>query len=171
MKIAYSTAVPVGAEPGSRVSRILAPTDFSPLSLAAVDATVAMGMASPGSSVTLLHVVDPTHERHEEHGTTHRRADLPGRINQADRMMKKLHSKYGSRHGGALETRLVTGDAARTICDMARDESFDLIAMSSHGHMGLARTLIGGVAEQVVQHAPCPVLVAKAFATKDGGAP
>jgi nucleotide-binding universal stress UspA family protein len=167
MKMAYGTAAPVGAELGSRVSRILAPTDFSPLSLAAVDATVAMVMASPGSSVTLLHVVDPTHERDGEHEPAHR-TDLPGRINQADRMMKKLRSKYGSRHGDVLETRVMTGDAARTICDMARDESFDLIATSSHGHMGLARTLIGSVTEQVVQHAPCPVLVAKAFAKKDG---
>ncbi|QIF02354.1 universal stress protein [Roseimicrobium sp. ORNL1] len=167
MKIAHSTA-PVVAEPGSRVSRILAPTDFSPFSLAAVDATVALVMASPGSTVTLLHVVDPKDEPTAEHGTAHRGTNLPSRINHADRMMKQLRTKYGAHDGDTLETRVMTGDAARSICEMARNESFDLIVTSSHGHMGLARTLIGSVAEQVVQHAPCPVLVTKAFANSDG---
>lgn len=168
MKIAFSTTAPVGAAPGSRVSRILAPTDFSPLSLAAVHATVALVVASPGSSVTLLHVVDPAGERNGDDGTGLQRTGLPTRMNHADRMMKKLRSKYRVHPGDALETRVMTGEAAGIICDMARDESFDLIVMSSHGHMGLARTRIGSVAEQVVQHAPCPVLVAKSFGNQDG---
>jgi hypothetical protein len=33
--------------------------------------------------------------------------------------------------------------------------------MGSHGRSGLARLLMGSVAEQVVRKAPCPVLVVK----------
>jgi nucleotide-binding universal stress UspA family protein len=173
MKNAYSTAAPV-AESGSRVSRILAPTDFSPLSMAAVDATVEMVMASPGTSATLLHVVEPTVERSGAYGygVPQLHAPLPSTINHADRVMKDLRSRYSAvmhGHEAPLDTRIMAGAPARVICDMARDEGFDLIVMSSHGHMGLARMLIGSVAETVVQQAPCPVLVAKCFIRTDGG--
>ncbi|RBP46451.1 nucleotide-binding universal stress UspA family protein [Roseimicrobium gellanilyticum] len=167
MKTAYSTAAPV-AESASRVRRILAPTDFSPLSRAAVSATVALVMASPGASVTLLHVVDPSEDNDAEHDAAHHHAPLSTRINQADRWMKELRSQYSIQNSEMLETRIATGSAVQVICDMARDEGFDLLVMSSHGRMGLARMSIGSVAEQVVQQAPCPVLVGKALRNKAG---
>jgi nucleotide-binding universal stress UspA family protein len=40
------------------------------------------------------------------------------------------------------------------------DRTFDLVVMGSHGHTGVARLLLGSVAEKVVRHARCPVLVA-----------
>src|SRR5574340_316242 len=40
----------------------------------------------------------------------------------------------------------------------------DLIVMGSHGHDGLARILLGSVAENVVRGAPCPMLVVKGAA-------
>jgi nucleotide-binding universal stress UspA family protein len=44
---------------------------------------------------------------------------------------------------------------------MARESNFDLIILSTHGHTGLKHVLLGSVAEDVVQHAPCPVLVVR----------
>jgi len=32
--------------------------------------------------------------------------------------------------------------------------------MGSHGHIGIERMLLGSVAEKIVRHAQCPVLVA-----------
>jgi nucleotide-binding universal stress UspA family protein len=167
MKIAHSTA-PVVAEPASRLGRILAPTDFSPLSKAAVDATMALVMANHGASVTLLHVVEPSVEISGKSRSPHPHASFSSRIEQANQSMKEWRAGYSDNLGEALETRVVTGAAAQTICDMAREEGFDLIVLSSHGHMGLDSTAIGSVAEQVVQVAPCPVLVAKAFTQRDG---
>ena len=34
--------------------------------------------------------------------------------------------------------------------------------MGTHGRTGLGRLLMGSVAEQVMRHAPCPVLTVKA---------
>jgi universal stress protein A len=34
-----------------------------------------------------------------------------------------------------------------------------MIVMGSHGRQGLSHALLGSVAEKVVQHAPCAVLV------------
>jgi nucleotide-binding universal stress UspA family protein len=44
---------------------------------------------------------------------------------------------------------------------VAKERQVDLIVISSHGRKGLGRMLFGSTAEQVVRHAPCPVLVVK----------
>jgi len=84
---------------------------------------------------------------------------LESRVEAAEKELDHLRSIYGSQI--ALEARLLTGSPARTLCDAAEDEQADLIVLSSHGHTGWGRLLIGSVAEQVVQDARCPVLVIK----------
>ena len=37
----------------------------------------------------------------------------------------------------------------------------DLIILATHGRTGLSHVLLGSVAERVVRHAPCPVLVVR----------
>ncbi|HKJ75898.1 MAG TPA: universal stress protein [Gammaproteobacteria bacterium] len=41
----------------------------------------------------------------------------------------------------------------------ARDNDVDVIILGTHGRSGLRRVLVGSVAERVIGHAPCPVLV------------
>jgi nucleotide-binding universal stress UspA family protein len=36
-----------------------------------------------------------------------------------------------------------------------------MIVLSTHGYTGLKHVLLGSVAEHVVRHAPCPVLVVR----------
>jgi len=59
----------------------------------------------------------------------------------------------------AVDIRVVMGDAWWEICRAAERESADLIVMGSHGHTGVAALALGSVAERVVRHAPCSVLV------------
>jgi nucleotide-binding universal stress UspA family protein len=47
------------------------------------------------------------------------------------------------------------------VVDAARESDADLIIVATHGHTGLAHVLLGSVAERVVRHAPCPVLVVR----------
>jgi nucleotide-binding universal stress UspA family protein len=56
---------------------------------------------------------------------------------------------------------LSPGDPAREIERVAKENAVDLIVMGTHGHTGLARLLMGSVAEHVVRRAPCPVLTTK----------
>jgi nucleotide-binding universal stress UspA family protein len=55
-------------------------------------------------------------------------------------------------------------NAAIALCDHAREIAADLILVGTHGRGGATRLLLGSVAEQVIRHAPCSVLVAR-----DGG--
>jgi universal stress protein A len=41
------------------------------------------------------------------------------------------------------------------------DPAIDLVVVGTHGRTGLARVLVGSVAEYVVRHAPCSVLVVR----------
>lgn len=53
------------------------------------------------------------------------------------------------------------GDPAEEISLEAKHNPASLIIVGSHGRRGLSRFFLGSVAERVVRHAPCPVLVFK----------
>jgi universal stress protein A len=57
------------------------------------------------------------------------------------------------------DTLVRHGLPGEEIVETARELPADLIVISTHGRTGLAHVVIGSVAEQVVRHAPCPVLV------------
>lgn len=61
-----------------------------------------------------------------------------------------------------METKLLVGDPATEIVHLADKENSDLIIVGSHGRSGMSRLILGSVAESVVRHAHCPVLVCKA---------
>ncbi len=61
----------------------------------------------------------------------------------------------------SVETKAVIGDPMWEICQAAEREHADLVIMGSHGRTGLAHVVLGSVAERVVRHASCPVLVAR----------
>jgi nucleotide-binding universal stress UspA family protein len=61
----------------------------------------------------------------------------------------------------AVEARLVEGEPASTIVDLARETASDIIVIGSHGRTGLSRLLMGSIAEHVVRKASCPVLTVK----------
>jgi universal stress protein A len=54
---------------------------------------------------------------------------------------------------------VVTGDAPRTICDIAEREQVDLIVLGVHGMSGAAHALFGSTTEGVLQHSDTPVFV------------
>lgn len=57
---------------------------------------------------------------------------------------------------------LESGKPATKIVEGAKGWPADLIVMGSHGRGGVERLLLGSVAESVVRHACCPVLVVRA---------
>ncbi len=60
----------------------------------------------------------------------------------------------------ALETVLVRGPAVRTLLDVANGAK--LLVLGSKGRSALTGLLVGSVGDQVLHHAPCPVVVVPA---------
>jgi nucleotide-binding universal stress UspA family protein len=55
---------------------------------------------------------------------------------------------------------LSDGDVTSHIMETISKERIDLIVMGTHGHKGFNRAVMGSVAEYMIHHAVCPVLVA-----------
>jgi nucleotide-binding universal stress UspA family protein len=62
-----------------------------------------------------------------------------------------------------LGWHLLAGEAAVEILWLAQEIRCASIVMGTQGQTGLARLLMGSVAEHVVRHAPCPVVTVKAL--------
>jgi nucleotide-binding universal stress UspA family protein len=60
-----------------------------------------------------------------------------------------------------IETIVVRGRAASVIVDEARAMPADLVVVGHRGHGRWESMLLGSVSSEVVDHAPCPVLVAR----------
>lgn len=63
--------------------------------------------------------------------------------------------------GRSVEAVLLRGRAAGALVDAAHDLGADLIIVGSRGHGTIASLLLGSVSSEVVDEAPCPVLVAR----------
>jgi nucleotide-binding universal stress UspA family protein len=60
-----------------------------------------------------------------------------------------------------VETFVLSGYPGSAIVDFAKDNGIDLIVMGTLGKSGIEKLLLGSVADRVIRHAPCPVLVVK----------
>lgn len=132
--------------------RVLVPTDFSEPSADAI--RTALEFVEHGQDVHVLYVLQPLD--HTSPGV------LLGDVDDETRSDNARHhlEDYLRRHelegvSGVVEI----GDPGFTISDYVEREHVDLIVMPSHGYHGLRRVLLGSVAERVLRHASCPVLV------------
>jgi nucleotide-binding universal stress UspA family protein len=62
----------------------------------------------------------------------------------------------------SVETILLTGNPGEQIIKYAFERKPDLIVLGAKGLRGTIRIFLGGVAQQVVEYAPCPVLIVRA---------
>ena len=63
--------------------------------------------------------------------------------------------------GSATLAVRISASPANAIVEYARSIHADAIVVGTHGRDGVPRILMGSVAELVVRHAPCPVLVVR----------
>jgi nucleotide-binding universal stress UspA family protein len=59
-----------------------------------------------------------------------------------------------------VTVQMLDGEPSGNIVDAAKAHRADLIVISTHARTGLSRLFVGSVAEHVIRHAPCSVLVA-----------
>ena len=62
------------------------------------------------------------------------------------------------------DKKTVRGTPHGTILAAIKESPCDLLVMGTHGRTGISHLLLGSVAEKVVRHATCPVLVVRSQA-------
>lgn len=84
-----------------------------------------------------------------------------------DRLMAELRRQLEiaasavRRDGLSVRTRLLEGRPASEVVRLAAQGDVDIVILGARGHGVLERMLLGSVSAEVVDRAPCPVLVAR----------
>jgi nucleotide-binding universal stress UspA family protein len=95
----------------------------------------------------------------------------PTDLLEAGRVLLDRTTTYAAAHfQGRIVGHLGAGEPWREIMQMGSNLRADLIVVGTAGHSGIARLALGSVAEMVVRHAGCPVLVVrpKDYHSRDG---
>lgn len=145
--------------------RILVPLDGSPLAERALEpAVLLLRRTQTENTLILVRVVNPSTLIPPTLGdySTMTATSLLDEVAAASDDYLRSVSQRELFSGLALKTMVVTGSPDEEICAVARKESVDLIAITSHGHTGLTRLTLGSVADAVARDAGIPTLIVRA---------
>ena len=144
------------------VKKILAPIDFSELSMEAMRG--AMELAKDvGAEVHLVHIIAPHHTfiplplatNAEQSRELAREAAM---LQQAEEELKRIKKdEFGN--SKKVSTFAAVGQPVEKLVEYARKHEIDLILLATHGRTGAEHFVIGSVTEKLVRYAPCSVLV------------
>lgn len=141
--------------------RILVPVDDNDMSRRALQAAGQLANAT-GAALTVLHVMEPPPTY------TARVAQMlpPGEFERsqdehAQSVVEGLRDVVPSDVAVEYKTLRAERRAWREIVAAAADGNADLIVMGTHGRDGVARAVMGSVAEHVARHAPVPVMLVR----------
>ncbi len=138
--------------PWSTKKNVIAPVDFTEASIKIVK--TALSMVESPDDLHILHVIQPMDNI------------VPGievvasdEGSRADAIRNQFE-EYLTTHGfPKVRSSVLIGDPASEITEYADRVDSELIVISSHGFHGIKRFLLGSVAENIVRHAHCPVLI------------
>jgi nucleotide-binding universal stress UspA family protein len=140
----------------TELRRILIPTDFTETSDKAIE--WALGLAAKlGAAVTVLHTYELPIIGFPD-GAIVATPEIASHIADASRAALDATVKRLAGRGIAIESVLREGVAWEEINAVAELIAADLIVIGTHGRKGLARALLGSVAENVIRTATRPVV-------------
>ncbi len=140
--------------------KILCPVDFTPESLVAMAAAAVM--AGERGEVVLIHAwAVPVAGGAGEVGTYPPEV-MQGMIDEAQQGMDAAVAQARGLGARRVSGQVIDGGASQTVVEVAKaDPAVDLIVIATHGRTGVARALLGSVAEEVVRSATVPVLAVR----------
>ncbi len=131
---------------------VVVPVDFSTASADALK--TALPLVAKPEDVHVIYVTAPPIAFNYAEGWA---LDDPATRMKAAR--QHLTKFLETANAAGVKTIIREGDPGLLIADYADEVQADLIVMPSHGYHGVKRLLLGSVAERVLRHANCPVLV------------
>jgi nucleotide-binding universal stress UspA family protein len=144
-------------------TQILVATDFSRSAWIALEDAAAIAKAY-GAALDVLHVWElPSFPMPGEMaaGVSLSNTVIDAVSRQADSLMEQLLRDARATGIEIRKSEVFAGQPYRAIVEVAKLRDYDLIVVGTHGRKRLARVFLGSVAERIVRHAPCPVLVAR----------
>ena len=157
-----------------KFQKILVPTDFSEASNRALEYAFTLASALD-IEMLVLHVVDGRTWQamtyafdppQEDYYRNLSQKDMAAEVEKVLEQEKKRGVTYD--HALRVTTLVREGTAADQIIKTAEKERVDFIVMGARGSSAVAGILLGGVAEKVSHHAPCPVFLIRRRQTKEG---
>lgn len=149
---------------------ILVPVDGSPTSNAGLDEAIKLAKQF-GSQLRLLHVVDQMPLAVSAEGFGMMSIDVLGLLKEAGERVLALGKARVEAAAVPVDTLLIDSPNGRLsdhVTAVAKEWPAELIVIGTHGRRGIGRALMGSDAEQVVRHAPVPVLL---FRVAEAGQP
>lgn len=111
----------------------------------------------PETKVVLSHVV-PRNQAEVEIAVDRPQADLESfPYTKIEKQLKSYQKELPCQS----ELEIVTGDPVEEILRLAKIYKADLIVLGSRGLTGMKKIVLGSVSSQIVEEAPCSVLVVK----------
>ncbi len=148
--------------------KILVPLDGSPRAEKILDHVLPLAKASE-AEVILLQVITPgSPEFIEPMGPFGAPATMQPYFDALERAEQEAAAYMENsvarleKQGLRARSRILRGEAVRSIIDIANEEAVDLVAMASHGRSGLARVFYGSVANGVLHQIDRPLLLVRA---------
>lgn len=135
---------------------VLVPVDGSDPADAAIDHAVSY---FPEANITILYVMDPV-DGATAWGPVTGEDWVSAAEERAESVLEEA-SDRAANAGHVVETDSVIGRPSQAIVEYAGEHDFDQVVIGSHGRQGVARVLLGSVAETVVRRTPAPVTVVR----------
>jgi nucleotide-binding universal stress UspA family protein len=84
----------------------------------------------------------------------------------AQRLLRHARETLEAAGVRVVQAEQVPGDPVPEICRYAAEWDVDQVVMGTHGRSGLAKLIMGSVAQKVLEQCPCPVLLHKPVSAK-----
>lgn len=135
--------------------RILIPLDGSETGESALHDAEALAIKT-GASMVLLHVIPEPHAVEAKLLGPEFAHFVKGMHEAGEKYLTKVNHRL-TENGIEVTTKIVSGDPAEEIIRVAAHEKVDLIAMSTHGRSGIARFVMGSVADKILHASKLPM--------------
>jgi len=151
---------------------IVVGVDYSPTSDLALEQAFELAAARPRAEIHVVSVVNLYGTQAVLDGSTEPVGFVSMTLAEATAALQSYVEQRRASFPRSLESVVIRShlrlDAPATeVAQLAADLEADLVVVGTHGRRGLARVLLGSVAESVVRLAPCPVLVVRPKALPD----
>ena len=117
----------------------------------------------PEATLTVLHVSNPIEDSYfagQEQFFTDTET-LERRARERSETVLSTARSIAKQRDRSIETEMAMGPAARTIVEYVDEHAHDHVVIGSHGRAGMARILLGSVAETVARRSTVPVTIVK----------